>query len=430
MVVAVIKESGPSYESKVPLDIPEKLLAKLWQRRAAQQASFRSPDGLRIRILYPGRPGHTAGPDFRDALLEVEGVGLVQGDVEIHIRQRDWKSHGHGGDPRYNGVVLHAALEVQSATTRLQSGQSAPVISLASLMEDEDPETGDQGGPLWEILSGQGYPRPASAVEMGVLLDRAGDERFAGKSRVFRSFLAEQDPDQTLYEGLMEGLGYRQNQHAFLLLAQRAGYGALHRAAIRLPAEERAPAIEHWLITLSGLFSPEHSKPKTLPRAGFGTPLPAQVWHCFRVRPANHPLRRIAGAARMVVRYLEPGLVEGLSDIAATGKPALLTSALAVASGPATGPAPVGIGRARDLAVNVVLPCLHGLAEMGGDARRAESYLELYHRFGKLQDNELTREMTGQLVDPDWAADSQKVANNARRQQGLLHLKYLVSGVV
>ena len=90
----------------------------------------------------------------------------------------------------------------------------------------------------------------------------------------------------------------------------------------------------------------------------------------------------------------------------------------------------MGIGRARDLAVNVVLPCLHGLAEMGGDARRAESYLELYHRFGKLQDNELTREMTGQLVDPGWAADPRKLANNARRQQGLLHLKYLLSGVV
>ena len=90
----------------------------------------------------------------------------------------------------------------------------------------------------------------------------------------------------------------------------------------------------------------------------------------------------------------------------------------------------MGIGRARYLAVNVVLPCLHGLAEMGGDARTAESYLELYHRFGKLQDNELTREMTGQLVDPVWAVDSHKVANNARRQQGLLHLKYLISGVV
>jgi len=46
--------------------------------------------------------------------LEVEGVGLVQGDVEIHLRQRDWKSHGHGGDSRYNGVVLHAVLETRS----------------------------------------------------------------------------------------------------------------------------------------------------------------------------------------------------------------------------------------------------------------------------------------------------------------------------
>ena len=110
--------------------------------------------------------------------------------------------------------------------------------------------------------------------------------------------------------------------------------------------------------------------------------------------------------------------MEELRQVAASGKPALLTAAL------------VGIGRARDLAVNVVLPCLHGLAEMGEDARRAESYLELYHRFGKLQDNKLTREMTGQLVDPRWAADPPKAANNARRQQGLLHLKYLLSGVV
>ena len=428
MTTAVIIEEGPSYESRLPLDIPERLLAQLWQRRAAQQASFRSPDGLRVRVLYPGRPGHTAGPDFRDALLDVEGVGLVQGDVEIHLHQRDWKSHGHGGDPRYNGVVLHAALEVQSATTELQSGQNAPVISLASLMEDEERESGDRGGSLWEFLSGQGYSKPASAAEMGVLLDRAGDERFAGKSRVFQTFLAEQDPDQTLYEGLMEGLGYRQNQHPFLLLAQRAGWKALHRAAAGLPEEVRPAAVESWLATLSGLLSQDQGNPKSLPRTGFGRPLSAQAWHCFRVRPANHPLKRISGAAALVARYLEPGLVNGLGEVAATGKPALLTAELGVAGG--TGPALVGIGRARDLAVNVVLPCLHGWAEMGGEFRQAETYLELYYRFGKLQDNELTREMSDQLVDPAWGHDRQKVANNARRQQGLLHLKYLLSGVV
>ncbi|MEE3141591.1 MAG: DUF2851 family protein, partial [Chloroflexota bacterium] len=78
MTTSAIKETGPSYGPKPDLDIPERLLSQLWQRRAAKQASFRSHDGLRVSVLYSGRPGHTAGPDFRDVLLEVEGVGLVQ----------------------------------------------------------------------------------------------------------------------------------------------------------------------------------------------------------------------------------------------------------------------------------------------------------------------------------------------------------------
>ncbi len=273
MTTSAIKETGPSYGPKPDLDIPERLLSQLWQRRAAKQAKFRSPDGLRVRVLYSGRPGYTAGPDFRDALLEVEGVGLVQGDVEIHVRQRDWKSHGHGDDPRYNGVVLNAALDVQSSNTQLQSGQNAPVISLAALMGDDEAEDDGQvqGGSLWGILSALGYPRPSSAAEMGELLDRAGDQRFAGKSRGFQTFLAEQDPDQILYEGLMEGLGYRQNQHAFLMLAQRAGYADLRRAAARIPVWEQVSAIEAWLVAMSGSGSEGGSGDSQSVGTGFGT---------------------------------------------------------------------------------------------------------------------------------------------------------------
>ena len=98
--------------------IPERLLWKLWKRRAARQDEFRTSAGTRIRVLYPGRSGTAAGPDFRDALLDVEGLGLVRGDVEIHLRQRDWKSHGHGDDPNYNGVVIHGALETDSPGNR------------------------------------------------------------------------------------------------------------------------------------------------------------------------------------------------------------------------------------------------------------------------------------------------------------------------
>lgn len=406
------------------LDIPEHLLARLWQRRAAQQAWFRAQGGPKMRVIYPGRQSHTAGPDFRDALLEVEGLGLVQGDVEIHVRQQDWDSHGHGNDPRYNGVVLHAALEVHSSATELHSGGQATVVSLAPLFSGQEPPVSGVGDALWQLLAKQGHPRPYTAQEAGALLDRAGDQRFTAKSLRYKKFLEEQSPDQTLYEGILEGLGYRQNQNPFVQLAQRARYASLERAAGQLPQEMRAQAIEIWLARLSGLLPPGKAQAGPLPRAGFGKPLSAEIWHCFRVRPANHPLRRIAGAAAIVARFLEPGLVAGLSQAAENGKPKVLTSALTVSAGLAGGPAPVGQVRARDLAVNVILPLLHAQAATPDQPEAGEAYLELYRRFPKLQENELTREMAGQLLPPAW----RQVVVNARRQQGLLHLHHLLSG--
>ncbi len=436
----MVRESRPGYrgnETRRGSDIPERLLARLWQRRAARQAWFRAHGGQRVRVIYPGRPGLTAGPDFRDALLEVEGVGLVRGDVEIHVRQQDWKAHGHEGDPRYNGVVLHAALETQPTDTRLQSGGIAPVVSLAPLMDDSDTPDGPAGHPLWEFLGARGYTRPETADEAGQLLDRAGDDRFEMKSGQFRTYLAEQEAEQTLYQGIMEGLGYRQNQHPFQLLAQRVGYHALRSAALGLPEEERLHAVRSWLtamsgLSVSGLSLDGESDEVTLPKGkGFGRPLGADSWRLFRVRPSNHPLRRIAGAAVLIVRFLETGIVGGLLKACESGKPSHLTLVLAV-PGEGRGTALVGQGRARDLAVNVVLPFLYALPEGEGeplsevrsDAQTSRPYLALWGKFGKLQENEVTREVAEQLLPQGW----RETVNSARRQQGLLHLHHLISG--
>lgn len=94
-------------------------------------------------------------------MFHLEGLGLVRGAVEIHRRQRDWDSHGHGADPNYNGVVLHVALEVDGGDTRLQSGQQVPVISLASLLDSASTRaaaTGpDQAGPAGNPSPDEGF---------------------------------------------------------------------------------------------------------------------------------------------------------------------------------------------------------------------------------------------------------------------------------
>ena len=92
-----------------------------------------------------------------------------------------------------------------------------------------------------------------------------------------------------------------------------------------------------------------------------GPPLARREWHCFRVRPANHPWRRVAGAAVLLARFLESGLVAGLQPAAECGIPSRLTSALVAGKSDAGGRSLIGLGRARDLAVNVVLPFFHAL---------------------------------------------------------------------
>ena len=405
-------------------DLPERLLWKLWQRRAARQSEFRTGAGRRVRVLYPGRAASAAGPDFRAALLEVEGLGLVRGDVEIHRRQGDWDAHGHGADPNYNGVILHAALETDAPETALQSGMSAPVISLAPLLdgasdggEPAAPGAGPSAAELWVLLERRGFPRPGDAADAGRLLDRAGDARFLRRAAILERFAREQGPEQTLYEALLEGLGYRHNQQAFVKLAALAPAAALRRALRPVITAQRPMALHHWLLTVSGLTDNASSAPPHLPD-GIGPPMARGEWRLFRIRPANHPAARIAGAAELLSRFLERGLLAGLA--AAAASPKQLTAALSVA-GRGGAPAPIGAGRARDLAVNAALPLLHAL-ERGGGA--ASPYLELYRRFPRLQSNEIVREMTDQLLPAPWHSE----IRNARRQQGLLHLAALLRG--
>ena len=85
----------------------------------------------------------------------------------------------------------------------------------------------------------------------------------------------------------------------------------------------------------------------------------AREWHCFRVRPANHPRRRVGGAASdcwpaALTGRWKAGWWRGFSRLAAWREhPRRLTDALTVTDGGVTY---VGSDRAKEMAVNVVLP--------------------------------------------------------------------------
>ena len=433
--------------------IPESLLVRLWRERATRQGSFRAGDGRRFRVIYPGRVGTTAGPDLRDAVLQEEGVGLVRGDVEVHVNQKDWDAHGHARDPRYNGVMLHVVGRMDGPYTTLHSGQRVPVLSLEHILDGEASQ--DDGTDPWQLLAHHGYSKPDDPAELAQLLDECGDARFLGSSADFEALLNEEQADQVLYAALMEALGYSQNRGPFRELAYLVSYRRLEAIALALPLGDRHRAIRDELLAAAGLLGGRSG--------GIGTG--SGRWHTFRVRPQNHPRRRIAQFARVMDRFLptayaayglnlqyavEPdtldgtgrsngtalgasrrdpedraetqggnlaeippwahsGLVRGMSFLLRSscipnrvGRPwrpleLALTGTLGKSSG-LRERAGVGPGRARDMVANCILPFFHALAQWQGDSQLVRISLEVYRSLPRLQENELTREMLSLLT--------------------------------
>lgn len=400
--------------------IPEALLARLWRERATRQQDLRTTEGRRVKVLYPGRRGTEAGPDFRDALIYTESSGLVRGDVELHLHPRDWDRHGHASDHRYNGVVLHGVLAPPQSSQPLPGGGAAPAVELSPLL-DPAPKTvaanPGQRSVLWAMLKPHGYPKPASKSEALDLLERAGRARFLQKSASSAPLTKELGAEEALYQALMESLGYSENRTGFLELARRIPYRALMKAAARVPQADRLHRIWEILLQTAGFENasdhPLRPGPVMAPRQ----------WRLFRIRPANHPRRRIAGAAILLHRTAAPGLLA--SAALWTGgksfKPLLQNLTVTDPSG---GPALIGRSRALDIAVNVFLPLLRAYALHKGKKTLAGEALQLFTSAPKLQPNRITREMEKILFPRPW----RPLGNTALRQQGLIHLHRLMQG--
>ncbi len=84
----------------------EKDVVVAWQSRMRSGTALITGQGEPVEIIYPGRLNDGQGADYQDAVITTGGR-LMKGDIEVHVRSRDWMSHRHHLDPAYNRVVLH-----------------------------------------------------------------------------------------------------------------------------------------------------------------------------------------------------------------------------------------------------------------------------------------------------------------------------------
>ena len=396
----------------------ERALVTLWRNAYTLAEALVTEDGRRLRVVYPGRLSARAGPDFRDSVLATETGELLTGDVELHLGAPDWDRHGHHLDPNYNGVILHVVLSTKGRkTSQQQSKATVPVASLgplAGLLGSVESLCG-RGPALWPGLEGK---------RLEELLDLAGDHRFHSRSRGFVLEMEAADAEEALYGALMEGLGYASNRKPFRELARYVPLAVI-RGLSQEPRGTRLLALKAMLLNAAGLLSVMEAGKETVRLSALLKHLPKTKnmgrdrWQLFRVRPSNHPARRVAGAAHLLDRYIEAGLLRGLAKDVCRDDARFLVQRMTVRSF-------IGRGRAGELVINVVLPFMHAWAGLRRDHALRTRCLELYRAFPAPQDNEITREAKRLLS----ARGEAVVATSARRHQGLIHLYRFMTGRV
>lgn len=354
--------------------LPERLLSRLWRARTGRRLT--ATDGRRVEVLYPGRPAPGHGPDFRDAVLAIDGAP-VRGDVEVHRAPSGWQAHGHGADAAYDRVVLHVVGK---------DGLGGP-----------SPDT-----PTVVVGSRPGRPRrsppPPLLAELASLDDTALRERLRASGEAWFAERAERlvaeaaalGADQALYEALMDGFGYAENRAPFVELARLLPAALLAAALRSAPEAAGAELLRSLLLAGSGMTPPNAEWRRY---AGMA-PMAPSAWRTAGVRPQNHPAARVECAARALAPHLRRGLAASLEA-------ALERSLSSALSAPG-----LGAGRARTLLAAAVLPML--AADGGADARAAN--LARFLALPALPANTITRE-AWELVRPGASLASARLSS-------------------
>lgn len=297
----------------------ERHLQCVWFDPVLRPAGLVTSEGESVEVEDPGQWNLDAGPDFIGAALRVgEGRRRVCGDIEIHTHPQAWRTHGHAGDPRYERVCAHVtffdgelgARELPRGAVQIALkgplGADAPVVLDAVDLTAYPFASRAVEPPCQRVL------RTWSVSEKERLLDAAGQERMRRKAARLALRIEETGAGQTLYEETCAALGYKHNKPAFRSLATRVPLAILQQAGESDPLAATA-----LLYGVAGLL-PDRLMPRwdeetrVYVRALWdrwfkqrnqwaGRILGPGAWRLSGLRPANHPARRIAAAARLFV---------------------------------------------------------------------------------------------------------------------------------
>lgn len=453
--------SEPVRAKTTPQRIREHLVRCIWYEQHFDAESLKLDDGRALRVNSRGWWNVGGGPDFNRAEVLIDGAP-ESGDVEIHTYSSDWYKHNHNQDPAYNDTVLHVIMwnDRDAKSVKRYDGSDLPQLTLSRYLSRPLAH-------LEELIDVTEYPFESDATAgvcrkrlgevkkggdwVGAFLDMAGDWRMLTKAARFGAALRVTEPDETLYRGLMEAMGYPANKTPFRRLAEAVTLRDLRAVCAHDDASRSFIDAQALLFTRGGL-APAAKEIRDDETRAYAAALAPQAggamsredWRFKGMRPQNYPFRRAAAIALLFAATAPRNLFnEILGIVTTTASPKEAAQRITDTFMQANKIDVKGIagywlhrntytGRraetprrlisedlARNVIVNIIIPVYLAFARKTDDRGLETSLHNLYAALPPLPGTSITRFMRCRIFGDEGRG---ALIRNARRQQALYQI--------
>ncbi len=399
----------------------EEFLYYIWTHRLINK-DLQTATGEEVVILSPGVRNYDSGPDFFNALIEIDGTKWA-GNVEMHVNASDWKKHNHHQDSSYSSIILHVVYNNDSQILR-KNGEPVPALELKNTFNDELLQKYHRF-----LNSKNSIPCGNQLCNINKLdklqwFDRLLVERLEKKANDINSTLLNTRNDflQVFYQQITRSLGYTANAESMEMLA------SITPLKLLLKHIKNKNQIEALLFGQAGLLKnpdidlyidelrTEYRFLKTKYRL---TGMEPGQWKFMRMRPASFPTIRISQLANII--YNSSGLLYKVLETDRLDNVVSLLSASASEywndhyqfGKPVPGKTKkLGKTTIDVILINAIIPFLFVYGKIKDDFNLNEKAINWISQI-KSESNKITQEFSSVGIIPE----------NAMQSQALLQLK-------
>lgn len=366
----------------------ESFICYLWNHHLFDYLEVKTTKGEPLKVLSPGFYNSDAGPDFKQALVQIGEVKWA-GDVEIHIRSSDWFRHKHHLDEKYKSVALHVVYEHDVDIERMPN-EFFPTLEVKSLVLAGMYDRYQRLVGSLELLPCQPCLSKIDPIYFHDQISTMIMERMLRKQDLIFHQLeqCQYDWHETLYRLLAISFGFKTNATAFELLARSLPYKIIKRHAdsllqINALVFGQAGMLERsYVDTYYNSLKYEYDYLRYKYQID---PIGGHHWNWLRLRPSNFPCVRLGQFSALLYKssdllafLLQHNSVDSIRDFFLVeaddywrkhyqfGKETMLTHSVLL-----------GKDAINLLLINTVIPILFAYYRFSGNDQRLEFTIQM-----------------------------------------------------